>query len=199
MSVWLTLDNVTERSSALCVHSARRPLCLRQSKLGEILQTSAIQSLFVLIVQWKVFQHCNKNDFLGTCEFLWYKPGAGYSSILQASWSVAFPLWSKHQMAAVLQNLQWTVLVCNLCYLVLGTWYLVLLQNLQRKVLVRNPWWLSGAWDLPGICFSPVSWSVRGKCSRCFNIPQSLTASLDHVGVTYPSSVTQSSLKFRWQ
>ena len=43
--------------------------------------------------------------------------------------------------------------------LVLGTWYLVLLQNLQLKVLVRNPWWLSGAWDLPGICFSPVSWS----------------------------------------
>ena len=121
MSVWLTLDNVTERSSALCVHSARRPLCLRQSKLGEILQTSAIQSLFVLIVQWKVFQHCNKNDFLGTCEFLWYKPGAGYSSILQASWSVAFPLWSKHQMAAVLQNLQWTVLLRNLRYLVLGT------------------------------------------------------------------------------
>ena len=181
MSVWLTLDNVTERSSAPRVRSARRPLSLRQSKLGEILQTSAIQSLFVLIVQWKVFQHCNKNDFLGTCEFLWYKPGAGYSSILQASWSVAFPLWSKHQMAAVLQNLQ---------YATFGTCYLVLLQNLQRKVLVRNPWWLSGAWDLPGICFSPVSWSVRGKCSRFFNIPQFLTASSDHEMVIYPSSVT---------
>ena len=121
MSVWLTLDNVTERSSALRVHSARRPLCLCQSKLGEILQTSDTQSLFVLIVQRKVFQHCNKNDFLGTCEFLWYKPGAEYSCILQSSWSMAFPLWSKHQMVAVLQNLQWTVLVCNLWYLVLGT------------------------------------------------------------------------------
>ena len=54
MSVWLTLDNVTERSSALRVHSARRPLLLRQSKLGEILQTSDTQSLFV---------NCSKEGF----------------------------------------------------------------------------------------------------------------------------------------
>ena len=141
-------------------------------------------------------EHCNKNDFLGTCEFLWYKAGAGYSCILQSPWLV-------HGVSSLVKtsdgcsSAELTVNSTCMQPLLLGTWYLVLLQNLQLKVLVRNPWWLSGAWDLPGICFSPVSWSVRGKCSRCFNIPQSLTASLDHVGITYPSSVTQNSLKLR--
>ena len=125
MSVWLTLDNVTERSSALRVHSARHPLSLRQSKLGEILQTSDTQSLFVLIVQRKVFQHCNKNDFLGTCEFLWYKPGAGYSCILQSSWLV-------HGVSSLVKTLDGCsfaeLTVNSTCTqaLVLGTWYLVL-------------------------------------------------------------------------
>ena len=125
MSVWLTLDNVTERSSALRVHSARRPLLLRQSKLGEILQTSDTQSFFCVNCSKEGFSALQQKWFLGTCEFLWYKVGAGYSCILQSSWSMAFPLWSKHQMAAVLQNLQWIVMDATFgtWYLVLGTWY----------------------------------------------------------------------------